>query len=258
MKLMITLALACFHLSLFFTSPLSADGNSPQENKQTIEQKQQPVPGRDAPIWDKNKNQENAMAPAIKKLKDGILQIGNIMVNKNEGSVLVQGQVNMQEGLVEYLACGVYGKLHESVLKLYSEPFHIQIALLLLGLEPGEKHLGRQGAHGIPEGDPIDILVSWFDDQKTITHRAEELLLNTKTGQTMEKTHWIFTGSQIVKGKFMAQVEHSIASTYHDPYAIIDHPLKTGTDDTLYVANNKILPPKGTTINFLIKLIKKE
>jgi len=252
----IMMIFACsLYLAVFLTAPSLANEKETLEKKQISETDKLPAPGRDAPIWDKDNNPDKGMTPSIQKIEDGVLRVGSIMVNKKEGSVLVMGQVNMQEGLVEYLACGVSGKLHESVLKLYSEPFHIQLALLLLGLEPGKNHLKRQGDHGIPQGDPIEIWVTWFSyDKKTITHRAEDLLFNKKTGLTMEKTPWIFTGSQIVKGRFMAQVEHSIAATYHDPYAIIDHPLKNGSDDTIYYANKEILPPKGTTIKFLIKL----
>ncbi len=252
-------------IAFFLATPLYADNTVPPDTKHTTgtmkdnEKKQPAAPGRDAPIWDKNKNLNTLVSPHIKKIKDGVLQVGNILVNKKEGSVLINGQVNMQEGLVEYLACGSFGKLHESVLRLYSEPFHIQIALLLLGLEPGKRKLKKQGALGIPSGDPIEIWVSWFsDDKKTITHRAEDLLFNKQSGRAMKETQWIFTGSQVIKGRFMAQVEHSIAATYHDPYAIIDHPLKTGIDDTLYYANKMVLPPKGTTIKFLIKSKKTE
>jgi len=230
------------YLAVFFSAPVWAT----EENKDA-------PPGRDAPILDRHTSPDSSMMPSIQKIEDGVLRVGNIVVNKKQGYVLVQGEVNMQEGLVEYLACGMAGKLHESVLKLYSDPFHIQIALLLFGLEPGKTPLKHQGDNAIPQGDPIDIRVTWLDnDHKTITHRAEALLLNQKTGQTMTETHWIFTGSQIMDGKFMAQVEHSIAATYHDPYALIDHPLETGSDDTLYHANREILPPIETKIQFII------
>ena len=69
----------------------------------------------------------------------------------------------------------------------------------------------------------------------------------------MKKTHWVFTGSQIINGRFMAQVEHSIAATYHDPFAVLDHPLATGADDMLHYANSEVLPPKGTPVTFVIK-----
>ena len=51
----------------------------------------------------------------------------------------------------------------------------------------------------------------------------------------------------------MAQVEHSIAATYHDPFAILDHPLPTGADDTIYYVNSKLVPPKGTPVTFIVK-----
>ncbi len=253
MKSLLMTIVCALSLSVLLSGIAWANETTPQKKKPAPEQNTQPAPGRDAPIWDKNETSDTLVTPAVQKIEEGIFKVGNITVNKKEGSALIMGEVNMQQGLVEYLACGLAGKLHESVLTLYSEPFHIQIALLLLGLEPGMNPLPRQGDTGTPQGDPIDILVTWItEDKKAMTLRAEELLFNLKTGQSMEKTHWIFTGSQIVNGKFMAQMEHSIAASYHDPYAIIDHPLNTGSDDTLYHANKRVLPAKGTPIQFFI------
>jgi hypothetical protein len=69
----------------------------------------------------------------------------------------------------------------------------------------------------------------------------------------MPKTYWIYTGSKIIDGKFIAQTEQSIIATYHDPFAIFDHPLATGTDDTLYYVNQQTVPPKGTRVKLVIK-----
>jgi hypothetical protein len=217
-----------------------------------------PAPGRDAPIWDKAPHQSAPASPVIQKIGPGVLQIGNIVVNKPEGFVRVPGAVNMREGLVEYLACGTRGKLHESVLMLDVDPYALQIALLLLGLEPGNKPIERQGASTTPAGDPIEIWVTWQDaQQKTVKHRAEDLLLDKKTDKPMPHTRWVFTGSTILDGKFMAGVEQSIAATYHDPFAILDHTLPTGADDTIYFANPAILPPKGTEVAFTIRPAEK-
>jgi hypothetical protein len=193
--------------------------------------------------------------PAIRKLSDGKFQIDNIVVSKPEGSVSAPGAVNMDEGLIEYLACGPAGKLHESVLRLDVKPYYLQIALLLLGLEPGDKPLEFQGAEGVPEGDPVEILVSWEKEGgKMVEHRAEELILNSLTKKPMKRTHWVFAGSKIVDGKYMAQIEQSIAATFHDPFAIFDHPLATGTDDTIYFVNQDTVPPKGTPVVFTVKI----
>lgn len=226
---------------------------------QTQLPKIKPPAGRDAPIWDKGAEKGNNEFPLIKQITPGIYQFGNIMVDKTQGTVRLNGQVNQTEGIVEYLACGPLGKLHESILQLDVVPYHLQIALLLIGLEPGNKPLSIQGARETPKGDPVEIWVTWQNQTKMrVTHRAEDLIFNNSTRNAMVHTHWIFTGSQIINNRFMAQVEQSIAATYHDPFAILDHGLPFGADDTVYHANSAVLPAKGTKITFIIKKIHKE
>lgn len=223
------------------------DSNPPPNLPETVPD------GRDAP-WHAEGAPGKAEPPVIKKLAEGIFQVGGVTVNKPNGFVSVDGAVNMDDGLVEYLACGAMGKLHESVLVLHAQPYNLQVALLLLGLEPGDNPLERQGGPGVPEGDPVEIWVTWRSvDKKEVRQRAEELIFNIKKKKTMPHTHWIYTGSQIINGQFIAQVEQSIIATYHDPYAMFDHPLATGMDDTLYYANKQTVPPKGTPVTLVIK-----
>jgi hypothetical protein len=211
--------------------------------------------GRDAP-WHPEQAAETAKPPIIRKLSEGVFQVGDVTVNKPLGLVRLAGEINMDQGLVEYLACGPLGKLHESVLVLHAQPYHLQVALLLLGLEPGDKPLSHQGAEETPQGDPVEIRVSWkTPDTKTMDERAEALIQDHRTQKPMQRTDWVYTGSQIIDGKFMAQLEQSIVATYHDPYAMFDHPLSTGTDDTLYYVNQQLVPPKGTPVTMTIKPI---
>lgn len=213
--------------------------------------------GRDAPIWNEEAAMETPMPPVVKKIRDGVLLVGEVTVDKPAGLVSMKGSVNMSEGLVEYLACGPRGKLHESVLSLNAAPYDLQIALLLIGLEPGNKPLEFQGAPGVPEGDPVEIWVSWQGkDNATAKHRAEDLIYDKSAGKPMPHTHWVFTGSQILDGRFMAQVEQSFIATYHDPFAMLDHPLASGANDTVYFANDKLLPPKGTPVTMEIRSLK--
>ncbi|MBN1930701.1 MAG: hypothetical protein JW786_03735 [Desulfobacterales bacterium] len=210
--------------------------------------------GRDAPFLDKGPAPEMAAMPIIQKLENGILRFDNMTINKQEGYVRVNGEINMDEGLVEYLACGPYGKLHESILKLDVVPYYLQIALLLIDLEPGNNPLEFQGQQRAPKGDLVELWISWEGKNKIkVGCRAEDLIFNNKTKNKMQHTHWIFTGSQILDGRFMADVEQSIAATYHDPFAMFDHPLETGSDDTIYFVNKEVVPPKGTPITFEIR-----
>ncbi|BBO87567.1 YdjY domain-containing protein [Desulfosarcina ovata] len=234
-----------------FECVMASDGVKKDQVQQNAPK---PAPGRDAPLWEKGKPLRMDQMPPIRKMGEGRLLIGNIVIDKHIPMITVRGEVNMDKGLVEYLACGYRGKLHESVLKIDAEPFYLNIALLLVGLEPGDRKLESQGEDSIPEGDPVEISVQWVDEaKKRHTRRAEDLIFNQQTGKSMQHTDWVYTGSKIVNGRFMAQIEHSIASTYHDPYALLDHRLPTGSDDRLYFVNEEIVPPKGTKVVMIIK-----
>ena len=173
--------------------------------------------------------------------------------------ISLPGSVNMQSGLIEYLAChNEVGKLHESVLKIDARPSDLQVALLLLGLK-NKNNLEFQGDPTVPEGDLLDIFVEWELPDKTMKRvRAEELAYDQHKKQPMDRTSWVFTGSEILNGQFMADKDGSIIATFRDPLAIINNPLPTGADDTVYVSNEKLVPPRDTKIRLIIKPVEGE
>ena len=190
--------------------------------------------------------------PEIIKISDNILKVGDILIDIPTKAISMQGEVNMSDGLVEYLACTAEGKLHESVLKVNADPFHIQISLLLLGLKPGNRPIDFQGAPQTPCGAPVKILVSWDKNGEKKEYLAEQLIENRALGQTVDKMQWVFTGSVVMDGHYMAQMEGTVAAIFHDPSALFDHTLDSGNDDTLFFANKKVLPVPGTPITFKI------
>ncbi|UCF04773.1 MAG: hypothetical protein JSV33_12740 [bacterium] len=215
-------------------SPASAQDQAPQS------------PSDEDPVKDER--------PPIERIDDNVYKIGNLVVDGNKREVVMPGWINMSEGVVELLACAPGGKTHESVVVVDVEPFHLQIALLLLGLEGGES-ISFQGDPATPEGDPVEIVIEWTDpksgEMKSV--RGEDFIYNVKADRPMIHTHWVFTGSRIVDGVFVAQMEKSLVTTYHDPYTIIDNPLQTGGDDTYYEANRFLVPPVGTKVTFLVR-----
>src|ERR1700731_2169644 len=98
--------------------------------------------------------------PAAEKIGEHRYRIGRVLVDTAEKIVRVPCRVNMHRGMIEFMAVASEGKLHESVLLAEAEPLHIHLALLLLGLEPG------QGAryHGdleTPSGPGVEARVEW-------------------------------------------------------------------------------------------------
>ena len=99
--------------------------------------------------------------PHIEQIGKDEFRIGSVILNKRLREISLPGRVNMQSGLIEYLAChNEVGKLHESVLKIDAKPSDLQVALLLLGLK-SKNNLEFQGDPTVPEGDLLDIFVEW-------------------------------------------------------------------------------------------------
>ena len=189
----------------------------------------------------------------IKKTNDDLYKIGNITINKEKREIIFQAEFNMERGLIELILCGKNGKLHESVLKTDIVPSHLQVALLLLGFGC-KQDSDFQDKNKIPQSDSLLIFAEWIDSlNNTINVRIEQLAYNIIKEKEMMKTPWIFQGSMFIEGHFMADINESIITTYHDPYSIIDNPLETRNDDMLYVVNSKIVPSKGTKAKIIIR-----
>ena len=189
--------------------------------------------------------------PAMVELGNGMYKLGNIDLDRNRKTITMPGEVNMSYGLIELLACTKIGKRHESALVMDIQPIHLQTALILLGLEftGGVRY---QGDPITPKGDRVRIWVEWEADSQTKRYRAEDLVFNRIKESHMEYTDWIFTGSRVNNGVFMAQAVGTLITTFRDPDAIIDNPLPDGADDTVYIVNSRIAPPKGTAIRMII------
>jgi hypothetical protein len=193
---------------------------------------------------------------SVAKLAPGLYRVGGVTIDANRRAVSVDGHVNMASGVVELLACARYGKTHESVFVVDAEPYHIQVGLLLLGLEPSPRPLRFQGDKASPKGDSVRITVAWVDSSgRRVEVPAEDAVLDQRTGRQMERTPWVFVGSRIVGGYFEAQVEGNVVTTYHDPATIIDNPLQGGGDDTVYAANPGVVPRVGTAVTLTFTCI---
>ena len=182
------------------------------------------------------------MAPSAPR----VISIGSATVNVERRYIEVPGHVNMTEGEVELLACGPGGKTHESVFVLRAGPTDFHAALLLLGLRPG---IAPDIYRGLgPVGPEIGIAVSWEQDGRQVTIRAEQTLSYRLDNTALSDAGWAFTGSEVLNGFFMAEVDESFVATFWDPWAILNLTDLAGIDDTLIVANSAVLPPIDTEV----------
>jgi len=200
---------------------------------------------------------QSASTPSsdIERIGPGRFRIGHIILDKSAlttPTITMPARVNMQKGLIELVACAEGGKVWESIFVADVEPYHLQLALLLLGLN----HKGGvrfQGDATLPEGDKVVVFVE-KDGQR---RRVEDYVWDIPRKAPMERAGWVFSGSKFINGQFGAQVTRTLITTQHDPYTILDNPMPTGVDSSQFEVNSQVTPPVGTTMTLVIQPMKK-
>lgn len=172
----------------------------------------------------------------------------------------IEGSIANPTMPLEFVACADGGKAYESLVVLKCKPWNVQLALILAGLKEGRgpKSFGDTAR---PTGDLVLVYISWEKDKKTVSHRVEELLIDSVTRKPLDLVGWSFSGSMFVdemdydtgkptgKKIYLADIEKNIIAAWHDPAAILNIP----TQGNLYLPHKELLPAAGTKIIMTIR-----
>lgn len=191
----------------------------------------------------------------VEQVAPGLYRVGDIMINKKEQTVSFPAEVNMDKGLLEYVLVRTGGKTHESLLRTRVEPYNLQVACLLLGIEGTSTPLAFQGAPETPKGDPVALSIHLPTGTPI---KPEQWMVKTVDGANRDLTdlRWVFTGSIVSGGRFAAQAEGSIIAVFHDPAAMVDNASAGGESDKIWFVKEGTVPPVGTPVTLVIRAIK--
>ena len=189
----------------------------------------------------------------LKQIGPGLFEIGQVKFDKNAKTVSFPAAVNQTAGVIEYFLVTAEGKTHESLLRTAVRPHQLQLALLLLGARGTTNSFPENTAMPLP-GDPVSIEVSWKSKWMQTMRRAEELIFNTKTQSVMSRGHWVYNGSMVVDGTFVAEEQGSIISVIEDPYALVNNPRPGRENDEIWEVLSTRVPPQETLVNVTIHL----
>jgi hypothetical protein len=201
------------------------------------------------------------LPPEAEKITENVYRIGRVVLDMKARTVTCDGQVNMRKGMIEYMAVTPVGKRHESVLVLDLAPVHLQVAMLLLGLEAGGG-LRYQGDPQAPRGDTVEIRVQWREGGKAREASLEELAWDIPRRRPMAPHAWVFTGlraggdrppARLARPSPAGDWEGSLIASFHDPDAMFNNPLAEGSDDTVYKVNERLVPPVGTPVTLTLR-----
>jgi hypothetical protein len=199
--------------------------------------------------------QDSSAASAItaERLPDGRLRLGPMILDDRRGVLEVPARVNMNQGMIEVLACAPWGKTHESLLTVEAEPYLIQVGLLLL-FELPPKAVGMTAPVADirtykPQGPAVRLRILWADS----TGREHDLpvqqwICRAGGKEPMREGDWVFSGSILTDAGFAAQTGGTVVATYVDPAAIVDNPRSEGQSDEAYWICPETVPVRGTPL----------
>jgi hypothetical protein len=183
--------------------------------------------------------------PAMVSLGAGIYQLGDVRLDKPSSTLSFPGFVNMTNLVVEYAIVGSGGKRHESVLVTKVAPYQIHLSALLLG---ATNRLSNAEAGQSLSGHPITIWVAWKTGEIEMKVPLETLICKGTGGPPMSRGAWLYNGSQVLQGTFMAQKEESIVAIMEDPGALVNNPRPGREDDELWFVRHEAVPPLDTPV----------
>ncbi|MGA2176968.1 MAG: YdjY domain-containing protein [Verrucomicrobiota bacterium] len=203
---------------------------------------------------------------SLRMVEPGIFDVGKVRLDQGRRHISFPAVLNQDHGPMEYFLVTTYGKTHESILKTEAEPYHIHLAMLLLGAQPaGNGAFPGSPSNGVPgpivhpssetiPGSKVALGVHWRQDGAAVNRTAEELVFNTNTQSALGHGFWVYNGSIINRNRFLAQMDGSIVSLVTDPVALVNNIAQGHDNDLIWTANTNNLPPANVPVEVTITL----
>ena len=194
----------------------------------------------------------NKMASnGFQQAEPGIIVLSKVRLDHRQKSITFPAVLNLNRGLIEYVIVTQTGKTHESLLRTEAEPYQIHAAMLLLNAKgAGPEAFAEPTAQPL-RGDKLTIELSW--KTKPARTPVSRLILNRQTKTAMED-RWVYTGSHMEQGRFVAQRDGSIVSLINDRDALMNYTGPSRDNDENWEIIPQDLPPLGTEAEVTIKL----
>jgi len=187
-----------------------------------------------------------------------------VAVDVKKREIRVECEEVNAEMPLEFFCCINGTAEHEAVMRTQAKPSHVHLAMLMLGLQPGEPVRFSKAADKWlpPHGPPLQIFCEWTDvkTNKAIRYPAYRMMRGVKNKKEMRPMTWIFAGSRVMDdGRYAADTTGYLVSVVNFDLTTIDIPeLASNANDSLeWEVNPDICPPKGTKVYMVIEPVGK-
>lgn len=184
-----------------------------------------------------------------------------IDVDVEKKVVRVQCEAIRIDAPLEFFAVRIGGPEHEAVLRTPAKPSDVHLALLMLGLEPGEpvRFSEATGKWIAPTGPPLRVSVEFNRGGETVNLPAAKLVRSIVKKEPMPDRPFVFTGSRILdNNRYAADETGYIVSIVNFDLAPIDvSQVASNANETLeWEINPDVAPEQGTKVTMLIEPVK--
>lgn len=213
---------------------------------------QPPPPGERSPFFGP------APPPApVEKMGPDELRVGNVRISTARKELSVAGVVNEVQ-VLEFLANTKGGwKAYESALELETNAVNFNVACLLIGLDNVGAVVARfQFDPQPPQGHPVEMFLEWDEGGMRRRIRAEQLIYNRVTKQTLTEGPWVYTGSVFQEGNvYAAETEGTLVGFMHTTAPIIESPRPMNGNYGDSIINPGLNLKAGTAIQLIVRAL---
>lgn len=204
--------------------------------------------------------------PPVETIDERHVSIGKAVIDKKEKSVSFPAFINMNEGLIEYIACMPHGKVHEALLITETDPLHVSLAMKLLRFKAFETFfpMRDENLEWLPFTPPepkdyanayIDIRITWKDAQgKERRTDLSDFIANSRTKKPFPAGDWLYTNSFFFDGRYQASLSGDVIAIFADRTSPINYigEFNKGDNDSGWIANPEHTPEPGTPVTVTI------
>ena len=186
----------------------------------------------------------------------GVKRVGAVTLDANKKQISLPVAINMNDGPLEYLVVTGKGKTHESLLVTHAEPFHIKVAMLLLNCKGSDGRLIPEDDEKPIPGEQVKVELHWKEEGQQKKSALERFVQRVDKKKVTEGP-FVFNGSRVFQGTFLAQRDGSVVSLITDNAALFNNPRLGRDDDEIWRPQAKGLPPLDSNGTLVIKILER-
>ena len=176
----------------------------------------------------------------------------HIKVDTAKREVRVDCEAVSADYPLEFLAVVTGTNEYEAVVRSEVRPSDLHLALLMVGLKPGEpvRYSEATKAWLPPSGPPVDVWFEYAKDGKPRRVPAYRWMRDVHTHRAATAFTWVFTGSRTVDGVYAADQTGSLVGVINNENSVLDVGALRGRalEARDYERNTDLMPPTGTPV----------